>query len=62
MSKRDDWGYPLTDVLAERYHGPLAMRSDASEQLRVAHEAAYAAYQERFRVAYMAKVKRRSAE
>lgn len=60
MSERDEWGYPLTDVLTEGYHSPSPVSSDASTAQVEAHERAYVAYQERFRHAYMAKIRGRS--
>ncbi|MFF0909727.1 hypothetical protein ACFWZW_03440 [Microbacterium enclense] len=54
--ERDRYGYPLTDVLADRFHPPLALSSSADAAERHEHQGAYNAYQERFRAAFMAKV------
>lgn len=53
---RDEYGYPLDEVLTDRFHEPVPMAASAEPAERHAHQVAYNAYQERFRVAFMEKV------
>jgi hypothetical protein len=60
MTDRDEFGYPLTNVTEERFHGPVQLPTEATDDDRRRHAGAYYLYQTRFREAYMAKVRARS--